>query len=103
MIILFYSLAFLLYCFFAYLGTLTISPQIHYPVALGTSILASSCWVAISRSVEKSQLSIYGLIYDILLAFAFLLIPQIFVELNFGLRQWVGVLTIFIGFILVKL
>ena len=74
--------------------------QIILAILLG--IGANVSWVMISRNVNKVDIPIYGLYYDVMLTCAFILVPFIFVPFTLTKTQIVGIVLVLLGLILIK-
>ena len=97
-----YILACILYIVSASLPFLNLSASKQYTLASIIAIIAGSCWVAISRSVNKEQVVLYGAYYDVMLTFIFLIVPFFFMGFSLTNRQLIGIIIIFTGLVVTK-
>lgn len=98
-----YTLTFIIYCMYAYLPFLNLKGSTHYIGASIFAILGSFLWVTISRSVDKGEITLYGLYFDAVLTLSFLLVPLFAHGFNLNYKQTIGILLILIGILLSKL
>lgn len=100
---LYFILASFIYGVYAALPFLVKDTKVHYISGAILSILASFCWVSISRSVPPTELAINGAIFDVILTTMFLFIPMFYTGFSLTLQQMVGIISVVLGMVLVKI
>jgi drug/metabolite transporter (DMT)-like permease len=71
-------------------------------LAILVGIGANVTWVMISRNVNKIDIPIYGLYYDIMLTSIFILVPFIFIPFTLTRVQILGIVLVLLGLIFIK-
>jgi drug/metabolite transporter (DMT)-like permease len=71
-------------------------------LAILVGIGANVTWVMISRNVNKIDIPIYGLYYDIMLTSVFILVPYFFIPFTLTRIQIVGIMLVLLGVYLTK-
>ena len=98
-----YLLTVVIYSVYATLPFFNLGRTAHYLSGATFAVLGSLIWVSISRSVNKSDIPLYGLYFDALITISFMLTPLLFTGFNFTSKQIAGILMIFTGMIVSKL
>ena len=101
--LLYFVLASFIYGVYAALPFLVKDAKVHYISGAILSILASFCWVSISRSVPPTELAINGAIFDVILTTMFLFIPMFYTNFTLTLQQMLGIMSIVLGMVLIKI
>lgn len=78
--------------------------SMFYAAALSLSLIANLVWAYIAKhETNNSALLLKGLIWDVLLTAAFLIVPLILFDIKLDWKHWTGVILIVSGIILLKL
>lgn len=105
MIALFLSIAALVYMCSAYMSyspTIKASPW-YFVVGIILANIANILWMILAKNTtDNSKLVLYGLFWDSILTFSFLLTPFLFFDIKLSMPQMVGIGFIVTGIILTK-
>jgi hypothetical protein len=98
-----YLLTLVIYSTYATLPFFNLNRTAHYLSGAIFAVSGSLIWVSISRSVNKSDISLHGLYFDAIITVAFMLTPLLFTGINFTAKQILGICMIFTGMLVSKL
>jgi len=102
--IILFTIGFSVYAMLAYLSYSEHikASNIYFALGLLLSIVANFIWLTICRlEGNASRLLVKGLLWDIMLTTAYLIVPLMFYQARLTFQQSIGVLMILVGIVLV--
>lgn len=97
-----FFLTVIVYSLYAFLPFLEATPKVHYVLGILCATIGSMVWVTISRSVDRSQLVLYGAYFDMIITLSFIVVPLIAGGLLISTKQVIGILIMLVGLIIAK-
>lgn len=101
-----FILGMMTYMFAAYASNMNTWKHTWWFIPMGVFIgmVSNALWFTIAKHTkEHSQILLLGSYWDVMILACFLTIPFVFFEVNISLKEFIGIMIIFIGVVVTKL
>lgn len=97
------TIFYLVSAYVSYAPNIKASPY-YYIIGIFLAIVLNTLWLTIAkRTIDNSKLLLYGLYWDSIITFTFLLVPFLFFHIKLTPIQYTGIILIISGIICTKL